>query len=163
MQPVPNANSPTEGKNDDTEWVRTYMKALKLDDLMNSSGTPPEYHYSIALKQFRDAKDGRAACYQAVVGIPEKFLLKSYDSMGKIKEQIELDINRYAALPLVESLGLQFTESPAGRDIDRVTAYVSFWIEGSLNTHAGQDLCWRAGSEEWKPKDPIWPPEPSSS
>ena len=164
MPPVP-MDTLQQKSDQQIAWVRQYMSGLKLDDLMNSSGTPPEYHYSIALKQFRDAKDGRAACYQAVVGIPEKFLLHSYDSVGVTTntELIEVDINRYAALPLVESLGLVHIVSPAGRDKDRVTSWISIWIEGSLNTRAGQDLCWRAGSEEWKPKDPIWPPEPSSS
>ncbi len=75
----------------------------------------------VFLKQFRDARVGTNACYQAVVESPAQ--ITKFRKAGEIDADYEVTIHGFASHPIVADLGLKGT----------VTAATSDWIGNVLS------------------------------
>ncbi|MBW4678672.1 MAG: acetoacetate decarboxylase family protein [Microcoleus vaginatus WJT46-NPBG5] len=70
----------------------------------------------VMLKQFRDAEDGKKACYQAILEIPMKlsrFRGGRLLSLGDLSEKFKVSIYNFASHPIVSELGLVRGQLPA--------------------------------------------------
>ena len=68
----------------------------------------------VFLKQFRDARVGTNACYQAVVEAPAR--ITTFRSAGEIGADYQVTIHSYASHPIVADLGLLGTVNTATND-----------------------------------------------
>jgi hypothetical protein len=135
----------------------------------------PELHIEqITLKQFRDAENPNDACYQALVASTMGFdrlnrggllgdihLLRGDPSGG-----ITLRIHRYAAQPIVESLGMEVARIEEGDQvpIDILKPTLPFWTDVDLFYGPGRVICSRTSAasgdpgQAWRdeqPREPI--------
>jgi len=108
----------------------------------------------ITLKQFRDAAEPIAACYQALVGsymsvdrvntaglLGDVNLLRGDPSGG-----FRVHIHRYDSQPIIESLGLEVcthTEDADGSRVSVLKPTFPFWTDIDLNYGAGHVVCSR--------------------
>ncbi len=105
------------------EATRDFLKAIFAERLLPvpglglveelyrfvTHGTMP----MVFLKQFRDARVGTDACYQAVVEAPAQ--ITRFRKAGEVAADYSVTIRSYASHPIVADLGLQGTVVP-GKD-----------------------------------------------
>lgn len=94
----------------------------------------------VTLKQFRDVRDPKLACYQAVVEETVRYTSRDH---GEMDEPLVLRICSYPSQPIVDTLGLEVAETiPGATDgsrpsIDIVAPCGGFWIQGSMSHNIG--------------------------
>jgi hypothetical protein len=121
------------------------LKALSFEVLAHD-----EPFNEVTLKQFRDAADPNAACYQALT-LSQRFLEEVYE-IHEIKERMHVRLYQYPSLPIVDILGLRVKSRDAlgATIVDQLQPIRPFWLRVALRQELGKNLCWRAGSEEWQ-------------
>lgn len=121
------------------------LKALSFEVLAHE-----EPFNEVTLKQFRDATDPNAACYQAIV-LSQRFLEEVYE-IQEIKDRMHVRLYQYPSLPIVDILGLRVKSRDAmgATIVDQVEPIRPFWLRVSLRQELGKNLCWRADSHEWQ-------------
>ena len=100
----------------------------------------------VGLKQFRDVKDSRRACYQAIVEAPMQLTkfhrgkLYGFDNFG---DRYLLKIKKCASDPLVEEMGLSTINSPE-EDLYYVPIKVALFLNFDFTLKNGTAV-WEAG------------------
>lgn len=129
---------------------------------------------NITLKQFRDAEDPTAVCYQAILN--SQICLRRYHNGGLLGDAnllrgdpsggFRVKIHRYAAQPIIESLGLEVTgaDNVMGHTLSVLKPHFPFWIDMDLGYGFGDPLCWREKySKSWSVPQQALPPKPVES
>lgn len=70
----------------------------------------------VFLKQFRDARGGSSACYQAVVEAPAQLEFDSIRNINELADAYRVTVHSFASHPIVKELGLRGTTDPATGD-----------------------------------------------
>ena len=108
----------------------------------------------LTLKQFRDAQDPVAACYQSVVLI-ERVLEEVYE-LDEFERPLEIRLHEYPSQPIVKTLGLSWkavdVSGPA--EVYVIEPVRPFWSRVAMRQHLGRNLAMRAGCTQW-----IIPPQ----
>ncbi|MDI1444177.1 hypothetical protein [Polyangium sp. 6x1] len=103
----------------------------------------------LTLKQFRDAQDPIAACYQSVVLIER--VLEHVFEVDEIERRLEVRLHEYPSQPIVKTLGLHWkavdVSGPA--EVYVIEPVRPFWARVAMRQHLGQNLAMRAGSTRW--------------
>ncbi|MGE0683188.1 MAG: hypothetical protein AB7P69_20095 [Candidatus Binatia bacterium] len=120
------------------------LKALSFEVLAHD-----EPFNEVTLKQFRDATDPNAACYQALV-LSQRFLEEVYE-VHEITDRMHVRLYQYPSFPIIDILGLRVKsrETSGVTIVDQLQPIRPFWMHVALRQELGKNLCWRAGSEEW--------------
>ncbi len=128
---------------------------------------------TINLKQFRDATTPALACYQAITnarmeitqvhggGLLGDVALLSGDPSGGHRIQL----HRYSAQPIIETLGLHVFDENEG-DEGRVSILkptLPFWMKLDLRYLAGENVCWRTDTLPWRNQSHECVPEATPS
>lgn len=106
---------------------------------------------SIALKQFRDAEDADAACYQALVRLDCTFA--AAPQIAWIRERLKVRIYEFDSMQLVKKFGLLGGDAQidrSGRPSVVFAPEAPFWVRAAMEQGLGVNLCWRAASMEWE-------------
>jgi hypothetical protein len=128
---------------------------------------------TINLKQFRDATHPALACYQAITnarmeitqvhggGMLGDVALLGGDPSGGHRIQL----HRYGAQPIVETLGLQVFDESEGEEgrVSVLKPVLPFWMKLDLRYLAGENVCWRTESLSWRNRTHECVPDPSAS
>ena len=85
----------------------------------------------VFLKQFRDAADGRMACYQAIVESVNR-MTHGPVGAGLLHGDWELAIAEFPTVRLIERLGLRV------RPDGKVPALVHFWVKFAFTAEPGR-------------------------
>lgn len=111
----------------------------------------------INLKQFRDAEDPDAACYQAIVN--SRMDVDRYNGGGLLFNPLCGDpsggfyIRMYQenSQPIIESLGLEVEEETtiAGKRAATLRPLLALWLDGDVSYGTGEALCWRTRNSSW--------------
>ena len=126
----------------------------------------PGVFENISLKQFRDAEDTDAACYQSVVR-SAMYLDRMNDAGPLYDPQIGdptggINIKFYytESQPLIDSFGLRVEDVTDTRDgpISTIKPDFPFWQNVDLSYALGTNLYWRAINSRWSEGDDIGPP-----
>jgi len=91
----------------------------------------------VFLKQFRDAADGRIACYQAIVEAPNRMTHDPVEA-GVLHGDWELSIAQFADVRIADRLGL----GPRAAD-GTLRAILHFWVRFGFTAEPGR-VVWRA-------------------
>jgi hypothetical protein len=91
----------------------------------------------VFLKQFRDAADGRMACYQAIVESANR-MTRDPIAAGVLPGDWELSIAQFADVRLIDRLGLRARPSDG-----KVPAAFHFWAKFAFTAAPGR-VVWRA-------------------
>jgi hypothetical protein len=120
------------------------VRALVLELLGNRM---PITAYS--LKQFRDARDPKKACYQSLVRVPR--LIKELNDLREIEETLVVRIHNYPSLDIVGKLGLVTTDLPTSGSgiISCAQAIRPFFLRGTLYEPLAERLTYRGGNMDW--------------
>ena len=126
---------------------------------------PRTYANTINFKQFRDAGDPYATCYQAVTSarMPVKsitrggFLGPQNMMLGQLDGGFRIDVHSLAGLPIVESLGLEVTEEREadGTRVSSLTPVCPLWMQVDMTYGLADTLVWRGGKSDWTPGEVI--------
>jgi len=112
----------------------------------------------LTLKQFRDAQDPLAACYQSVVLI-ERVLEHVYE-VDEIERRLEVRFHEYPGQPIVKTLGLHWKAVDVSGPVEVyvVEPVRPFWARVAMRQHLGRNLAMRAGSRHWvlPPRDRVF-------
>ena len=121
------------------------LRALALELLVNH-----EPINTITLKQFRDADEPDRACYQSIVR--GRRVIDHIYNIEEIEADIQLRVHRYPSLPIADMLGLNAKwMNPSGEvAVDILEPIRPFWMKLALTERLGENLCARAGTEEWE-------------
>ncbi|NQE35803.1 hypothetical protein [Microcoleus asticus] len=102
----------------------------------------------VMLKQFRDEKDGKQACYQAIVEIPmkvSKYHAGRLLSFGSTRgSQYEVTIYNFASHPIVTELGLQKGKPEPEQPVN-IQPNLAFWLNFDFTVENGTAV-WKAHS-----------------
>ena len=90
----------------------------------------------VFLKQFRDAADGTAACYQAIVEAPNRMTRDPVEA-GFLHGDWELAIEQFPTVRLIDRLGLRV------RADGKLSALLHIWVKFGFTAEPGQ-VIWRA-------------------
>jgi uncharacterized protein with NAD-binding domain and iron-sulfur cluster len=90
----------------------------------------------VFLKQFRDAADGAAACYQAIVEAPNRMTRDPVEA-GFLHGEWELAIEQFPTVRLIDRLGLRVQGE------GKLPALLHFWVKFGFTAEPGQ-VIWRA-------------------
>jgi hypothetical protein len=90
----------------------------------------------VFLKQFRDAADGTAACYQAIVEAPNRMTRDPVEA-GFLHGDWELAIEQFPTVRLIDRLGLRVRED------GKLAALLHIWVKFGFTAEPGQ-VIWRA-------------------
>jgi hypothetical protein len=124
---------------------------------------------TINLKQFRDATHPALACYQAITnarmeitqiqraGMLGDLALLAGDPSGGHR----IRLHRYAAQPIVETLGLAAGASAEDERVAVLKPALPFWMKLDLRYLAGENLCWRTDRLSWRNQTHAWVPSGS--
>ncbi|MDI1430393.1 hypothetical protein [Polyangium sorediatum] len=108
----------------------------------------------LTLKQFRDAQDPIAACYQSVVLIER--VLENVFELDEFERPLEIRLHEYPSQPIVKTLGLSWkavdVSGPA--EVYVIEPVRPFWARVAMRQHLGRNLAMRAGCTQW-----IIPPQ----
>lgn len=139
-EPEPGALLPSRSSADD-EALERVIEPLRSEGLLRV----------VTLKQFRDVNDPQRACYQAIV---EETVQLDLQQHGGLEEGLALRVYSYPSQPLVDTLGLEITEThsgdPSGHPppVDVVAPCDAFWLYGALRQRADRS-------------QDVYPPPPS--
>ncbi len=101
----------------------------------------------VMLKQFRDAENGKKACYQSIVEIPMKvanFYGGKLLSFGDVGTQFQVTIYNFASHPIVQDLGL-FKNSSQSKELANIDVKLAFWLNFDFTVENAKTI-WKAGS-----------------
>jgi hypothetical protein len=111
----------------------------------------------VNLKQFRDAEDPNAACYQAIVN--STMNVERYNGGGLLFEPFSPDptggfyirLRRGLSQPIIESLGLEVSEECTidGTTVATLRPLLPLWLNGDVGLGTGAALCWRGKNTSW--------------
>lgn len=110
----------------------------------------------VNLKQFRDAEDADAACYQAIVN--SRMDVDRYNGGGLLFNPLYGDpsggvyIKLYQedAQPIIDTLGLEAEEETIeGRRAATLRPLLGLWLDGDVSYGTGEALCWRTRDSSW--------------
>ncbi|MBX3024567.1 hypothetical protein KF840_06620 [bacterium] len=135
---------------------------------------------NITLKQFRAVEDPNAACYQALVSSSMGFeRLNQGGLMGDVhllrgdpSGGFTVRIHRYAAQPIIESLGLEVaseSDDGGGAPIAVLKPTLPFWNDVDLFYDRGRVICSRsaaggmAADSRWRDEQPAPAAEPAAT
>jgi uncharacterized protein with NAD-binding domain and iron-sulfur cluster len=90
----------------------------------------------VFLKQFRDAADGTAACYQAIIEAPNRMTRDPVEA-GFLHGDWELAIEQFPTVRLIDRLGLRVRED------GKLAALLHIWVKFGFTAEPGQ-VIWRA-------------------
>ncbi len=90
----------------------------------------------VFLKQFRDAADGTAACYQAIVEAPNRMTHDPVEA-GFLHGEWELAIEQFPTVRLIDRLGLRVRED------GKLSALLHIWVKFGFTAELGR-VIWRA-------------------
>ncbi|HVS16471.1 MAG TPA: hypothetical protein VMV46_21355 [Thermoanaerobaculia bacterium] len=123
---------------------------------------------TLNLKQFRDAEDSRLACYQAITAA--RLTLTRLQAIGLTGDRhvllgnptggVRVKIHRYAAQPIVETLGLEVHDEirTADAPVAILQPLLPYWLEMDARYERGRTLCWRSRDSGWREGGPGHPP-----
>lgn len=102
------------------------------------------------LKQYREASDAGAACYQALVKTT-RHIDRIYDR-GEIDTSVFVRIHQLPDHPIVETLGLQFMDTVSnGEGVVQVLQPIRpFWVRVGIKEDLGKLLYWRTEAGPWQ-------------
>jgi hypothetical protein len=126
---------------------------------------------NITLKQFRDAEHPGRLCYQGV--LCSEMRIERFNGGGMLGDARllvgdptgghRIVVRRYAAQPIVESLGLEVAAETVVDDVPLATLkpLFPFWVGVDLSYGVGNAVCWRTLGSPWHvpPADSSRPPE----
>ncbi len=129
---------------------------------------------TVNFKQFRDARDANAACYQAITTAP--MTVVRYNGGGLLGDMMQLRgdptggfslrVHRYPTQPIIESLGLEVDreEDVGDHAVATLKPYFPLWVNLDFNYGKGELVCWRTTQIGWRRDTvPDENPEPPSS
>lgn len=115
---------------------------------------------NLTLKQFRDAGDATAACYQAIVN--SKISVENFRDggllggpslmMGDVTGGYRVLVHDYPEQPIVDTLGLEVAETgydEHGIKVHTLTPLLPNWMACDLRYDMGNVLAWRTGDSVW--------------
>jgi hypothetical protein len=105
----------------------------------------------IAHKQFRDAADAERACYQALVAFEQEYV--ATPEIKWIGERLRVTIHEFDSMQIAKQFGLRhhlYLTDPLGRESLVFEPVKPFWVRGAMKQGLGDNLCWRAGTMDWK-------------
>ncbi|MEM7520307.1 MAG: hypothetical protein AAF307_04655 [Pseudomonadota bacterium] len=121
---------------------------------------PRTYANTINFKQFRDAGDPFATCYQAITAakMPAKsirrggFLGPQNMMLGQLDGGFRVDMHHLAGLPIVESLGLEVAEEREadGTLVSSLNPVCPLWMEVDMTYGLAETIVWRGGKDTWE-------------
>lgn len=157
----------------DLETFRSQLKPEQMKSWMNPrkwmpgikdvlwSMFPRFYANTVNFKQFRDAHDPVAACYQAITAakMPVKSLKRGgllgpqNMLLGQIDGGYRIDVHHLAGLPIVDSLGLEVADerSTNGTTISSLAPVCPFWLEVDMSYGLADTVVWRGRRGAWRP------------
>ncbi|HEY0479156.1 MAG TPA: NAD(P)-binding protein [Kofleriaceae bacterium] len=91
----------------------------------------------VFLKQFRDAGDGRMACYQAIVEAPNRMTRDPVEA-GVLHGDWELSIAQFADVRLIDRLGLRVRATDG-----TLAPLLQFWVRFGFTAEPGR-VVWRS-------------------
>ena len=116
-------------------------------DLLNQ----PESHIApwLGLKQVVDCRLPKRASYQSIV--MQGMELRRLKTPAISRTPFKVRVSRYQALPIVDTLGLQVSQTDPGDDttIDTIEAAFGIWVRMDLEAQRALNVCSRAGSSGW--------------
>ena len=122
---------------------------------------PRTYANTINFKQFRDAGDPHATCYQAITSarMPVKsvtrggFLGPQNMMLGQLDGGFRIDVHSLAGLPIVESLGLEVAQEHEanGTHVSSLTPVCPLWMQVDMDYGLADTLVWRGIKDRWAP------------
>jgi hypothetical protein len=89
----------------------------------------------VFLKQFRDAADGAAACYQAIIEAPNRMTRDPVEA-GFLHGDWELAIEQFPTVRLIDRLGLRARDG-------KLPALLHIWVKFGFTAEPGR-VIWRA-------------------
>ncbi|MFC6639745.1 hypothetical protein GV827_15260 [Sulfitobacter sp. JBTF-M27] len=120
---------------------------------------PRAYANTINFKQFRDARDPFATCYQAVTSAKMPvtnvkaggFLGPQNMLLGQLDGGFRIDVHHLAGLPIVQSLGLEVSEEReiGGARVSSLAPVSPFWLQVDMTYGLADTLIWRSRSGAW--------------
>lgn len=129
---------------------------------------------TVNLKQFRDARDANAACYQAITTAP--MTIARFNGGGLLGDMAQwrgdptggysVRLHRYPTHPIIESLGLEVeTQNRVGdHSVATLKTFFPFWVSVDFNYGRGKLVCWRTTQIGWRRDTlPDENPEPPST
>ncbi len=126
---------------------------------------PRTYANTINFKQFRDAGDPHATCYQAITSA--KMPVKSVKRggllgpqnmlLGQLDGGYRIDVHHLAGLPIVESLGLEVSEERQsdGSLVSSLSPVSPFWLQVDMTYGRADTLVWRGRQGDWKQDEAL--------
>lgn len=113
---------------------------------------------TVNLKQFRDAENPNAVCYQAL--IRSRMELKCFHRGGLLGGENLLTgdrsggfrvlLHRYPNIPIVQELGIESQDKRSGDDrVQVITPEFPFWAEVDMRYTRGENLAWRTRRSNW--------------
>ena len=120
---------------------------------------PRTYANTINFKQFRDAGDPHATCYQAITSarmpvksVTQGGLLGPQNMLlGQLDGGFRIDVHSLAGLPIVESLGLEVAEEREadGTLVSSLTPVCPLWMQVDMTYGLADTLVWRGREGDW--------------
>ncbi|MEM7439051.1 MAG: hypothetical protein AAF393_05580 [Pseudomonadota bacterium] len=114
---------------------------------------PRLYANTINFKQFRDAANPEATCYQAITAarmpiqsVKEGGFLGPQNMMlGQINGGFTIDIHHIAGLPIVESLGLEVAKErrTGGMTVSTLAPVCPLWMKADMTYGLADTVIWR--------------------
>ncbi|MEW9919401.1 hypothetical protein AB2B41_07295 [Marimonas sp. MJW-29] len=139
-------------------WVNPKDWLPGLRDMLWSM-FPRTYANTINFKQFRDAGDPHATCYQAITSakMPVKSIARGgllgpqNMLLGQLDGGFRIDVHSLAGLPIVESLGLEVAEEREadGTRVASLTPVCPLWMQVDMTYGLADTLVWRGRKDEW--------------
>lgn len=121
---------------------------------------PRMYANTINFKQFRDAANPLATCYQAITAarMPVKalkqggFLGPQNMMLGQIDGGFTIDIHHLAGLPIIETLGLEVSQEREsdGSLVSTLTPVAPLWMKVDMTYGLANTLIWRGREGDWQ-------------
>lgn len=141
-------------------WIDPRKWVPGMKDMLWSM-FPRFYANTVNFKQFRDAHDPVAACYQAITAarMPVKSLKRGgllgpqNMLLGQIDGGYRIDVHHLAGLPIVDSLGLEVADerSTDGTTISSLAPVCPFWLEVDMSYGLADTVVWRGRRGAWRP------------
>lgn len=115
---------------------------------------------TINLKQFRDATQPQLACYQALTNASAEVVQVQRGGMlgdaalaaGDPSGGHVVCIHRYAAQPIVDTLGLTLSDEKQvdGGSVAMVKPVLPYWMKLDFRYLTGGNICWRTDRLPWR-------------
>lgn len=142
-----------------SEWLDPKSWGPGMRDMLWSL-FPRTYANTINFKQFRDAADPNATCYQAITSarMPLKsvtrggFLGPQNMMLGQLDGGFRIDVHNLPGLPIVDSLGLEVAEEREadGTLVSSLAPVCPLWMQVDMTYGLADTLVWRGRRSDWQ-------------